>query len=466
MSARKPHPGRSLLLIALTLALLPARAQSPTPPIQLTAAQDHQRLLDLLHITALRPGVKQNPNDPNPVNYDESRANPWPVLPNPLLNNNGKPVTTAKLWNTQRRPQLVELFDREILGRVPANAPAVHWQVVSTTTGVNGNVAITTRHLIGHVDNSAYPAIAVNIEADLTLPAAIHTPVPVILEFTFENYPQPPGRPAAPTPPEKEPTWKQQVLAKGWGYALLYPTTIQADNGAGLTQGIIGLANHGQPRKLDDWGVLRAWAWGGSRLMDYLETDRSIDAKHVAVEGHSRFGKTALVAMAYDPRFAVAYISSAGAGGSALARHRFGEQLENIAATGEYHWMAGNYLKYAELTPHELTPNDLPVDTHELITLCAPRPVFIGGGTTQGDGWADTRGSFDAEVAAGPVYKLLGAKDLSVTAYPPIETALISGDLGFRQHSEGHTPIPNWPTFLDFASRYMTPSSPPASSGR
>jgi hypothetical protein len=285
-------------------------------------------------------------------------------------------------------------------------------------------------------------------------------PAPVVLEFSFERYPVNPNRPPAPPPPpEKEPTWKQQVLAKGWGYALLYPTTIQADNGAGLTQGIIGLANHGQPRKLDDWGALRAWAWGGSRLMDYLETDKAVDAKHVAIEGHSRFGKTALVAMAYDPRFAVAYISSAGAGGSALARRRFGEELENVAGAGEYHWMAGNYLKYAELTPKEVTPNDLPVDTHELIALCAPRPVFVGGGTTQGDGWADARGSFDAEVGAGPVYKLLGAKDLGTATYPPIETALLSGDLGFRQHSEGHTPTPNWPTFLSFASRYMTPAA-------
>jgi hypothetical protein len=457
-------------------AQAPAEAGSGAGPVQLTAAQDHQRLLDLLHITELRPGVNGSPDKPNPVNYDEDKANPWPRLPNPLVLNNGKPVTSASMWWQLRRPQIVELFDREYLGRVPANVPAVHWQVASTTHGFeetpDGAIPTVTKHLIGHVDNSAYPAIDVNIQADLTLPAEQpgskpRPPVPVVIEFTFEKYPVNPSRaPAAPPPPEKEPTWKHQVLAQGWGYALLYPTTIQADNGAGLTQGIIGLTNHGQPRKLDDWGALRAWAWGGSRLMDYLATDKAVDAKHVAVEGHSRFGKTALVAMAYDRRFTVAYVSSAGAGGSALARHRFGEQLENIAATGEYHWMAGNYLKYAELTPKEMTPDDLPIDTHELIALCAPRPVFIGGGATKGDGWADTRGSFDAELAAGPVYKLLGKKGLTnpngrpTTAYPPIETALIIGDLGFRQHSEGHTPLPNWPTFIEFASRYMTPAAP------
>jgi hypothetical protein len=214
------------------------------------------------------------------------------------------------------------------------------------------------------------------------------------------------------------------------------------------------LTNHGQPRKLQDWGALLAWAWGGSRLIDYLEHDPAVDAKRLAVEGHSRFGKAALVAMGYDPRWAVAYVSSSGAGGASLARRRFGEQLENVAAAGEYHWMGVGYLKYAGT----LTPNDMPVDTHELIALCAPRPVFIGGGVTEGDGWADTRGGFMAEVAAGPVYKLLDAKDLGTSNFPPVDTLLGSGDLAFRQQNGGHTPLPNFPYFLDFAARYFTPS--------
>src|SRR4029077_19917993 len=135
------------------------------------------------------------------------------------------------------------------------------------------------------------------------------------------------------------------------------------------------------------------------------------------------FGKTALVAMAYDQRFAVAYINSSGAGGANLARRHYGEQLENIAGPGEYHWMAGNYLEYAG----PLTPADMPVDMHELIALCAPRPVFVGGGTTEGgDGWADVRGTFLAEVAAGPVYTLLGKKDLGTSDFPPVGTALVS----------------------------------------
>jgi hypothetical protein len=438
---------KTLLLFALLTQ--PAFSQTPTPTLNQLAAQDHQRLLDLLHLPATRPGVK-----PATANYDESKASPG-NLPNPLVLNDGKPVTTAKQWWSQRRPQIIELFDREVYGRVPVNVPAIHWQVTSTAAGEDGGINTVTRKLIGHAGD---PSSTVNLEVSLTLPANAHGPVPVLVEITFENYPQPPGRGPAPVSPETPPTWKQQVLARGGGYALFYPTTLQADNGAGLTSGITGLANHGQPRtRPDDWGAIRAWAWGASRLLDYLQTDKAVDAKHIAIEGHSRFGKTALVAMAYDQRFAVAYINSAGAGGSALARYRYGEELENIAGNGTYHWMAPNYLKYAST----LRPEDLPVDAHELFALCAPRPVFVSGGTHEGgDGWADTPGSFYAEAAANPVYQLLGAKGLladgiPATTPPPVGTALISGALGFRQHPGGHTPLPNFPTFLTFATPYM-----------
>jgi hypothetical protein len=247
------------------------------------------------------------------------------------------------------------------------------------------------------------------------------------------------------------PTWQQQVLAKGWGYAVLIANSVQADNGAGLTEGIIGLCNKGQPRKPDDWGALRAWAWGASRALDYFETDNAVDAWRVGIEGHSRYGKAALMAMAYDPRFAIAYVSSSGEGGAKLFRRNWGEIVENVASSGEYHWMAGNFIKYAG----PLNAGDLPVDAHELIALCAPRPVFISGGATQGDGWVDAKGMFMAAAAAGPVYKLLGKKDMGTTNFPPVGTPLLEGDIAFRQHSDGHSDAPNWPTFIEFASRYL-----------
>lgn len=460
------------------------------PPVQLTTQEDHQRTMRLLGITSLRQGANgTNPQAPNYANYDEEKANPYPELPDPLTLKNGRKVTTPAMWWKQRRPEIVEDFDREVYGRTPKNTPKVKWELLSRTEEMNGEFPVITKRLVGHVDNSSYPHITVDIQMTLSTPAKAKGPVPVILEFGFPpgfgrggpaggrgpapgpgGQTAPGGAPArqggplqagpaqapAPAPPgrglpQTGPSWQQQVLAKGWGYAILSPNSVQADNGAGLTQGIIGLVNRGQPRKLEDWGALKAWAWGASRALDYFETDRDVDAKQVGIEGMSRYGKAALVTMAYDQRFAIAYVASSGAGGAKLHRRNFGELVENVAAPSEYHWMAGNYLKYAG----PLNWNDLPVDSHMLIALCAPRPVFIGAGATQGDGWVDAKGMFLAAVGAGPVYKLLGRKDLGTAEFPPIETPLLEGDLGFRQHTAGHTPVPNWPYFIQFAEKYL-----------
>jgi hypothetical protein len=480
VASRTLRPSRTVVAFLLITFALPLSAQTaaqpapaasaaggqrntpaspgPTPEqlaIQAATEKDHQRMMDLLGIKALRPGPSGTPGAANAANYAESKADLYPTLPDPLVLNNGKRVTSAKVWWTERRPQIVELFDREILGRVPADVPKVSWQVVSTTPEKNGDVDVITKHLVGHVDNSADTSIAVNIDLTLSTPAHAVGPVPVIMEFGLsrevmealaKRFPQF----AASAGPG--PTWQQQVLARGWGYAEYIPISVQADNGAGLTAGIIGLANKGQPRRPDDWGALRAWAWGASRALDYFATDAAVDAHQVGIEGHSRYGKAVLVTMAYDPRFAVAYVSSSGEAGAKLYRHIYGEDVGNIAASGEYHWMAGNFLKY----DGPLTVADLPIDAHELIALCAPRPVFISGGATEhGDGWVDAKGMFLAAAAAGPVYTLLGKKDLGTNLFPAIETPLISGDIAFRQHNGGHTPAPNWPTFIEFASRYL-----------
>jgi len=457
--------------------------------------------MDLLHITSLRRGADgNNRRAPNAANYDESKANPYPSLPDPLVLKDGRKVTTAEMWWKERRPEIVEDFDREIYGRAPKDTPKVKWEVASTTTEITGDLPVITKKLVGHVDNSSYPQITVDIQLTLTTPASATGPVPVIMEFGFgggfgrggfggargagRGAPAPSGKAALPSgkalpppgntaiPPEKSlappakaalpsgvrggigggPTWQSQVLAKGWGYAIIVPNSIQADNGGGLTRGIIGLCNKGQPRKVDDWGALRAWAWGASRALDYLETERAVDARQVGIEGLSRYGKAAIVAMAYDPRFAIAFVASSGEGGAKIHRRNFGELVENVAARGEYHWMAGNFLKYAG----PLNWNDLPVDSHELVALCAPRPVFISAGSPQaGDGWVDAKGMFLAAVGAGPVYKLLGKNDMGTAEFPPVETALCDGDVAFRQHSDGHTSGPNWPTFLTFAGRYI-----------
>jgi hypothetical protein len=422
-------------------------------PVQLTAKEDLQRQMDVLGIKELRRGADgRNASAPNAANYDEARANPFPELPDPLVLNKGGKVKKASSWWKQRRPEIVEDFDREIYGRMPKVTPKVKWEVVSATEERYGDVAVVVKKLEGHVDNSAYPQITVDLQMTLTTPAAANGPAPVVMELGFVFPPRPAGAPPLPPRPAPVgPTWQQQVLAKGWGYAILLPNSIQADNGAGLTQGIIGLVNRGQPRKMDDWGALRAWAWGASRALDYFETDRSVDARRVAIEGHSRYGKATAVAMAYDSRFAVAFVSSSGAGGLKLHRRNWGELVENVAAANEYHWMAGNFIKYAG----PLQWKDMPVDSHELVALCAPRPVFISAGATRGDGWVDAKGMFLAGAGAGPVYRLLGRKDMGAIEFPPIETGLMDGEVAFRQHAGGHTPGPNWPVFLTFAERYF-----------
>ena len=432
------------------LALAGVASAADAPPVELTAEQDHKLMLEKLGIAAIRPGANgRDQNAPNYANYDESKAGN-PVLPDPLKLANGKPVKSARDWWKKRRPELLELYDREIYGRMPANVPGVTWSVTESREDVVGGKPVLFRKLLGHVDNTAYPLVNVDIEAELTTPKGAKggpaRRVPVVVEFFPFEF-----RGRFPAPPS--PTWQEQVIARGWAYAVLSTSTIQADNGAGLTKGIIGLVNKGQPRKPDDWGALRAWAWGASRLLDYLETNPEVDAKRAVIEGVSRFGKAALVTMAYEPRYAIGFIGSSGAGGAALARRNWGEKLENVAGSGEYHWMAGNYIKYAA---DPLGPNDLPVDAHELIALAAPRPLFIGAGTLeQGDGWVDPKGMFLAAKAASPVYRLLGKRAIDANEWPPVGTSLTSGELAYRQHAGGHTSVPNWPSFLDFAARYF-----------
>jgi lysophospholipase L1-like esterase len=440
--------------------------QTPEPPkpVQLTARDDHKRMMEQLNIKSIRRGADGNPKSANAANLDESKANPYPDLPDPLTFKDGTKVTRPEQWR-QRRLEIIEDFDREVYGRVPKETPKVTWTVTETIQQKSGEIDVTTKKLVGKVDNSSYPHVTVEIQLSLTTPTNAAGPVPVMLEFGFV-FPRQPGAPAKQgVPLGVGKPWTQQLIEKGWGYAILSPTSVQADTGGavgrdgqfqGLTTGIIGLCNKGQPRKPDDWGALRAWAWGASRALDYFETDKAVDARQVGIEGLSRYGKAAIVTMAYDERFAIGFIGSSGAGGAKLHRRDYGEKVENVASSGEYHWMAGNYIKYAG----PLTAKDLPVDAHELVALCAPRPVFISVGSLQVEGgWIDARGMFLAGVGAGPVYKLLDKKDMGTREFPKQETPLIDGEIAYRQHEGGHTTGPNWPTFINWASRYIKSAS-------
>jgi len=450
----------SILLLAAA-ARPPAAAQNR----EWTTADDHRQMMAQLGIRALRPGPSGNEQAPNHANYDEALANPFPNLPDPLTLANGRRVTSAAMWFAERRPQIVEDFEREVVGRVPTRVPPVAWRVTQTVTADVAGRPVVARRVVGHVDNAAYPAISVDMQLVLVTPEDARGPVPVMIMFRGGGLPGEPapesrsGAAAAPT--GGDPPATEQLIADGWGYAFLEPSTIQADSGAGLTKGIIGLVNKGEPRTPEDWGALRAWAWGASRALDYLHTDRTVDAARVGIEGVSRFGKAALVAMAFDTRFAVVLVGSSGEGGAKLHRRNFGEAVENLTGPGEYHWMAGNFLKYgaADATFGSRNAGDLPVDAHELIALCAPRPTFISYGVPEkGDArWLDHQGSYMAAVAAGPVFRLLGAKDLGVAGdyhvekMPPVNVGLLGGRLAWRQHDGGHTDGPNWKHFIPWA---------------
>jgi hypothetical protein len=441
-------------------------------------------MMEQLGIKRLRPGPSGQVGRTNSANYDPAKANPYPDLPEVLVLKNGQKVTTPEMWWDQRRPEIVEDFEREVFGRVPKNVPRVQWTVVSNITdGLVGTLAADGKRLVGHVDNSGFPEITVDIRMTLVTPARAQQPVPVLMMFGGfggDGMPRPAGAPE-PTNrfrefggPFKDPPSTEQLLARGWGYATIIPGSIQADNGAGLTKGIIGLANQGQHRKPGDWGALRAWAWGAARGLDYLETDRAVDARKVGIEGVSRFGKAALVAMAFEPRFAMVLVGSSGEGGAKLHRRNFGEAVENLTGSGEYHWMAGNFLKYgaAESSFGSKHAGDLPVDSHMLIAMCAPRLTFISYGIPErGDAhWLDQQGSYMATVAAGPVFRLLGARDLGVkedyrsAKMPPVNTGLLDGELAWRQHDGGHEDRSNMKYFLDWANpriQRLPPAPPP-----
>lgn len=367
------------IIVALAVSLCCA-AQQKMGGVN-AVRDDYENMMRLLGITALRPGPSGNPADANHANYDESLANPCPELPDALTTRSGKRVTTPETWWKTRRPEIVEGFEREVYRRVPKGVPAVTWTVKTVDRELVGRVPVIAKMLVGHVDNSAYPLIDVNINMLVVVPVNVKAPVPVLMMFSgrpvfpapaqpsvddmervnasfkalmvkqdpslgdvFDKYPayspitRLPALNFFAPPVDGNPLPTEQLLAAGWVCALLDAGSVQADNGAGLTSGIIGLANKGQFRKPDDWGALRARSWGAARGLDYLETDSLVDARKVGIEGVSQYGKAALVTLAFEPRFAVGLIGSSGKGGATLHRRVFGEAVESLTGGVQVAW--------------------------------------------------------------------------------------------------------------------------------
>src|SRR6185503_9272848 len=283
------NTSRVLVVASVALAAVaPAPAQAPAPaprnPFQLTpeerarldqlTREDHADMMRQLGITALRPGRngRAAAGEPNAANYDPAKADPFPDWPDPLTLKDGRKVATAEQWLKQRRPEIAADFEREVYGSVPRDVPPVSWSVAETVETSLGGQPVVARRVVGHVDNSAHPAITVDIKMAVVLPANAKGKVPVLMMFGLGTMPgEPtfrfPGLPEPAAPPSTE-----QLIAAGWGYVSLSTASIQADNGAGLREGIIGLANKGRRRTPEQWGSLRAWAWGAARAIDYLET--------------------------------------------------------------------------------------------------------------------------------------------------------------------------------------------------
>lgn len=434
--------------VAVGLAMLCATAPAQAQQMDYReAGVDRQAMLDLLGIEKTREGADGfNPNAHNAVNYDEAKAGN-PVLPALMRFADGAAVRTPADW-AMRRAEIVALFDREIYGRVPATAPVIAWRVTREEKAVEAGMPVIKRWLEGVADNSRWPAAKAVIALRYTLPEG-KAKVPVMLSF---GLPEGFRLPGPPPPPDPGPSYSDQLLAKGWGYAVVVANSIQADNGGNLNDGVIGISLAGRKRGPEDWGVLRAWAWGASRAREAIAAEPVVDGKRIGIEGLSRYGKASLVTMAYDPKFAIGFIGSSGAGGAAIYRRNFGERMGNLAASGEYHWFAGNFLRYAG----PKTEFDLPIDAHMLVALSAPRPLFIGAGTfATGDGWVDPKGNFIAAVEASPAWEVLGAKGMSRKDFPPELEPVVGGTIAFRQHQGGHNNRDNWPTFIAFAEAQL-----------
>jgi hypothetical protein len=419
--------------------------------------------LALLACVALaQPAKKAPPTEVAgiPVNYDESKTGSY-TLPDPLLLPNGKRVADVKAWNSQRRPELVRLFEENQYGRAPGRPPKMSFDVFDKGTPALDGKALRRQVTVYFSADKSGP----RMDLLIYLPAEATKPVPLLLNLGFG------ANAAAVDDPgiklgevwgrdkKKIPATRgggfgrvnvAPILAKGIGWATVYYGDIDPDFLGGATLGVRALyLKPGQSEPApDEWGSISAWAWGLSRALDYFETDKNVDAKRVAIMGVSRLGKTVMWAGAHDTRFAAVIASCSGEGGAALSRRNYGETIAHLVAPTRYPYQfAGNYQKWAK------NPGDSPVDANVLVALMAPRPVLLQTGSE--DGWSDPKGEFLAAVAAEPVYRMFGKQGLGTTQWPEAGTPILH-DISYFMHAGGHGTLPaDWDVFLKFLETYL-----------
>jgi hypothetical protein len=397
-----------------------------------------------------------------PVNYDEAKVGAY-TLPDPLVTTSGARVRDAATWWRVRRPEILHMIETTQFGRAPGKPASVVVDRFDTGTVALGGAAVRRQATLWFTPDRKGP----KAEVLSYVPASATGPVPLLLEIAFSpnvNVVDDPGiRPGTMWNREKQrvpapaasPFGRVDVrpfLERGIGFATVYYGDIEPDFKGGIPYGIRGVyLKPGQSEPAaDEWGAIAAWAWGLSRVLDYLETEPAVDAKRVALLGSSRLGKTVLWTAANDQRFAAVIASVSGEGGAALSRRNYGETIRHITDSTRYAYQfARNYQTYGDRV------NALPFDGHMLVSLIAPRPLLLQTGST--DYWSDPKGEYLSAVAASPVWRLLGAEGLATDHYPaPGEP--VPSTLGYYMHEGRHGILPqDWPVFVEFLTRTLDP---------
>lgn len=403
----------------------------------LSSLQYVSLLLVLLLIQPARADESAQPTAK--AGWSSSREKDVPAyeLPDPLLLPDGTRIESAKAWEAKGRPETLEQFRTFVYGRRPNAPDEVKFETISTDPEAMDGKAVHKRVRIIYTQEGK----SFSFEASLLLPAERSGAVPVFLLINHR-----PVTSADPTRKTKDDFWPaEQIIARGYGAAVFQAGDVDRDRAAAEARAGGARALWPQPTGSEDdaWGTIAAWAWGASRVMDYLETDADVDAQRVAVVGHSRGGKTALWAGAEDERFGLVISNNSGCTGAAISRRRFGETLEVINRVFP-HWFCKNYKQFND------REHDLPIDQHQLVALIAPRAAYVA--SSDKDFWADQRGEYLATAHAAPVYRLYGYEGLDPEAMPPLDTPVAAGRTGYhiRTGSHGMTPY-DWQRFMDFA---------------
>lgn len=400
-----------------------------------TFKESRMRATPILYFTALLSFHAVCGQQPIPVNTDESKVAPY-TLPDLLASKDGSTIADEKAWREIRRPELLELFKVHMYGRSPGKPENLAFKVVNEYPNALDGKAIGK-----HVDITVTKGEkSLTIHVNLFIPRQPR-PAPAFLLIC--------NRPSTKTDftrPEKSSFWPvEDIVARGYAAVAFYNADVDPDKDDGFKDGIHGLLDGDTPRAPDAWGTLSAWAWGASRVLDYLETDSAIDAKRVAITGHSRCGKTALWAGAQDERFAMAISNESGCTGAALSRRDYGETLAHSHRSFPY-WFCDNFKNYVDKQA------EIPVDQHMLIALLAPRPVYVA--SAEEDTWADPKGEYLGLYHASPVYQLFNFKVLASVEPPPLETPAYGDRQGYHIRPGKHALIAyDWQRFMDFADK-------------